>query len=66
MRPVPTWKLRAPVRQSLQAADVESPEELTASVGAGVTLDAMMGDQSLGKARGGFIGSERCRQFGRA
>jgi hypothetical protein len=53
--PVPTWKLRAPVRQSLQAADVQSPEELTAFIGAGATRGAMVGDQSLRKARGKVI-----------
>jgi hypothetical protein len=66
VRPVPTWKLRAPVRQSLQAADVQSPEELSASIGAGVTRGAMMGDQSLGKARSKFIVSVTCSQFGSA
>jgi len=53
--PVPTWNLRAPVRQSLQAADVLSPEELSACIGAGATRGAMVGDQSLRKAREGFI-----------
>jgi hypothetical protein len=43
------------MRQSLQAADVKSPEELTASSGVGATRGAMMGDQSLGKARSKFI-----------
>lgn len=57
MRPVPTWNLRAPVRQSLQAADVKSPEELSVCIGAGATWGAMLGDQSLRKAREGFIGS---------
>ena len=52
---MPTWNLRAPVRQSLQAADVKSPEELSAFIGAGATRGAMMGDQSLRKARVGFI-----------
>jgi hypothetical protein len=41
----------SPKRQSLRAASVKLPEELSASFGAGVTLGAMMGDQSLGKAR---------------
>jgi hypothetical protein len=41
----------SPVRQSLQAASKELPEGLSASIGAGVTLGAMMGDQSPGKAR---------------
>lgn len=54
------------MRQSLQAADEESPEELTASIGAGVTRGAMMGDQSLGKARSKFIVSVRQSQFGNA
>jgi len=54
------------MRQSLQAADVKSPEELSASIGAGVTRVAMMGDQSLGKARSKFIVSVTCSQFGSA
>ena len=41
----------SPVRQSLQAASVQLPAELSASTGVGVTLGAMMGDQSLRKAR---------------
>jgi hypothetical protein len=53
---VPTWNLRTE-RQSLQAADVKSPEELTASSGAGAALGAMVGDQSRRKAQVGFIGS---------
>jgi hypothetical protein len=51
MWPVPRWNLRAPRRQSLRAADVQSPEELSASRGAGVTQGAMMSDQSQRKAR---------------
>src|SRR5262245_33017812 len=51
--PVPTWNLRAPARQSLQWASTLSPAalpaELSASVGVGVTLSAMVGDQSLRK-----------------
>lgn len=58
----------SPVRQSLQAASEQLPAELSASSGVGVTLGAMMGDQSLGKARrigdGGTASSgrqsERC------
>lgn len=46
---MPTWKLRTPKRQSLQAADVQSPEELSAANGVGVTRDAMVGDQSRRK-----------------
>ncbi|HWR87594.1 MAG TPA: hypothetical protein VN277_04160, partial [Acidiferrobacterales bacterium] len=53
---MPTWTLRTE-RQSLQAADVKSPEELTASSGAGAALGAMMGDQSRRKAQVGFIGA---------
>lgn len=55
--PVPTWNLRAPVRQSLQAAaepKFMEPEELSAFIGAGATRGAMVGDQSLRKARGKF------------
>ena len=40
----------SPERQSLQAASVQLPAELSASSGVGVTLGAMMGDQSLRKA----------------
>jgi len=40
-------------RQSLRAAGVLLlPEELSASIDVGATLGAMMGDQSLRKARG--------------
>jgi hypothetical protein len=46
----------SPVRQSLQAASVVLPAELSASIGVGVTLGAMMGDQSLSKARNGEWG----------
>ena len=42
----------SPVRQSVQAASVQLPAELSASSGVGVTLGAMRGDQSLRKARG--------------
>jgi hypothetical protein len=38
-------------RQSLQAAGVPLPEELPASIDVGLTLSAMMGDQSLCKTR---------------
>ena len=41
----------SPVRQSVQAATGRLPAELSASSGVGVTLGAMMGDQSLRKAR---------------
>ena len=41
----------SPLRQSLQAASMQLPAELSASSGVGVTLGAMMGDQSLRKAR---------------
>jgi len=37
-------------RQSLQAAGEKLPEGLTASIEVGVTLGAMMGDQTLRKA----------------
>src|SRR3990172_12101211 len=43
--PVPTWNLLTG-RQSLQAASMKLPAELSASVRAGATLLAMMGDQS--------------------
>jgi hypothetical protein len=43
----------SPVRQSIQAASVLLPEGLSASIGVGLTLGAMMGDQSLCKARNG-------------
>jgi hypothetical protein len=46
--PVPTWNLLA-VRQSLQAAGIKLPAELSASIRAGATLLAMMDDQSLCK-----------------
>jgi hypothetical protein len=49
---VPTWNLRTPLRQSLQAASVQLPAELSASNEVGTTRFAMMGDQSLRKARG--------------
>jgi hypothetical protein len=56
-----------PLREeSLPAADVKSPEKLTASIGVGATRGAMMGDQSLGKARGKFIVSVLQFQFGSA
>jgi hypothetical protein len=42
---VPTWNLLT-VRQSVQAASVMLPAELSASFRAGATLFAMMGDQS--------------------
>jgi hypothetical protein len=45
---VPTWNLLT-VRQSLQAAGMMLPEELSASIRAGATRLAMMGDQSLCK-----------------
>ena len=41
------------LRQSLRAASNNLPEELSASSSVGVTLVAMMVDQSLCKARGG-------------
>ena len=41
----------SPLRQSLQAASMKLPAELSASCGVGVTQGAMMGDQSLRKAR---------------
>ena len=40
-----------PKRQSVQAASVKLPAELSASDGVGMTRLAMMGDQSLRKAR---------------
>jgi hypothetical protein len=45
---VPTWNLLT-VRQSVQAAGMKLPAELSASIRAGATLLAMMGDQSLCK-----------------
>ena len=48
----------SPERQSIQAASIALPEELSASSGAGATLGAMMGDQSLSKRRGGVA---QCR-----
>ena len=48
----------SPLRQSLQAASVQLPAELSASSGVGVTLGAMMSDQSLRKAR--EIGKDGC------
>jgi len=59
---VPTWNLRTPKRQSLQTA-AEEPEELSASFGAGATLNAMMSDRSLGKARVGRFSCETVLQF---
>lgn len=50
--PVPTWNLRTWLRQSLQAASVQLPAELSASSEVGATRVAMMGDQSLRRARG--------------
>lgn len=44
--PVPTWNLLT-ARQSVQAAGIKLPAKLSASVRAGATLFAMMGDQSL-------------------
>ena len=41
----------SPLRQSLQAASMQLPAELSASSGVRMTLGAMMGDQSLRKAR---------------
>ena len=60
---MPTWNLQTPKRQSLQAADVKSPEELSASNGAGVTRGAMVGDQSRRKREVGvmLIEQPRCR-----
>ena len=43
-------------RQSIQAAGVKLPEGLSASCAVGVTRGAMVGDQSLRKARGGLRG----------
>jgi hypothetical protein len=43
----------SPRRQSLQAAGVQLPEELSATCGVGASLGAMMGDQSLRK--GGWV-----------
>ena len=45
---MPTWNLRG-ARQSIQAARVTLPEELSAFVPEGVTRLAMMGDLSRGK-----------------
>lgn len=42
---MPTWNLLT-VRQSVQAAGMKLPAELSASIRAGATLFAMMGDQS--------------------
>jgi hypothetical protein len=49
---VPTWNLRTVLRQSLQAASVQLPAGLSAASAVGTTRFAMMGDQSLRKARG--------------
>ncbi|SBT09827.1 hypothetical protein PROAA_3490002 [Candidatus Propionivibrio aalborgensis] len=46
--PVPTWNLPTE-RQSLQAASMKLPAELTASIRVGATRLAMMGDQSQRK-----------------
>jgi hypothetical protein len=43
----------ASLRQSLQAASVVLPDELSASSDVGISLVAMMGDQSLRK--GGWV-----------
>jgi len=48
---VPTWNLRTPLRQSVQAASMQLPAGLSASSEVGTTRFAMMGDQSLRKAR---------------
>ena len=53
---MPTWNLLT-ARQSLQAADVTLPAELTASVRVGATRLAMMGDQSQRKSREGGTGT---------
>jgi hypothetical protein len=50
----------------LQAADMKSPEELSALCGVGATRGAMMGDQSRRKARSKFIVSVLQFQFGSA
>ena len=42
------------LRQSFRAAGVKLPEELSASGAVGVTRGAMVGDQSLRKAREGW------------
>ena len=54
------------LRQSFEAAGVKLPEGLSASGAVGVTRGAMMGDQSLGKARGKFIGCVRSSYAGKA
>jgi len=46
--PVPTWNLPT-VRQSVQAAGMLLPAELSASIRVGATRLAMMSDQSLYK-----------------
>lgn len=43
--PVPTWNLLT-ARQSIRAAGMKLPERLSASIRAGATLFAMVGDQS--------------------
>lgn len=43
----------SPLRQSLRAAGIQLPGELSASNGMGVSLGAMTGDQSLRK--GGYV-----------
>jgi hypothetical protein len=54
------WMARAdmesasPKRQSIGAAGMVLPERLSASVGVGVTLGAMMSDQSRRKTRWGI------------
>jgi hypothetical protein len=44
----------SPKRQSIGAAGMVLPERLSASIGVGVTLGAMMSDQSRRKTRWGI------------
>src|ERR1700681_4450285 len=56
-----------PKRQSLRAASVRLPEELSASIGVGATLGAMMGDHlyaRLGVRDAGEVSSGRQRERG--
>ena len=56
----PDMESATPQRQSLQAASVKLPAELSASSGAGATLGAMMGDRSLRKRWEVWVQGESC------
>ena len=62
MWPVPTGNLRTPLRQSLQAASVPLPAELSASSDVGTTRFAMMGESICTQA---VVGESRtgCGEF---